>query len=760
MPVAKVLTKDGYPVLMVDGEPVAPMAMTVISNVDRGYLRRLGEAGIRLFYVPCSMPWADPKAMEELIERTDALLDAVPDAYIMLRVMLHPSLDWIQANPDQMVTYNNGNGKSLDFISIFYRNGEGIPAMYSLASQKWRDEAGAGLAEFIGLVNQQPFSSRVIGYFLGAGGTSEWYYPHGSVDTEHGCCADFSEAFRLNFSSVLREKYATEEALREAWNMDDIGFDNAPIPDLPSRRFSWVDNEVFESPGRSELPPADNGTHVGSFLDLDHCQSVADFYRAWHYGTADSIIHFSRIVKKQTANQCVTGAFFGGSRSYVESGNSAGVSRVIESGAVDFLACPCHYENRKPGGTNVQRQMQDSMRLRGVLFVSEEDTRTQLSAEPYRISSGVHTLADALTKMKREFARNICEDTHAWWFDMAIKDKGEAPWYDHPDILALIRRQQQVAQMAYASDRRKPAEIAFIYDEESMYHVSQNTSEDLIKTFRMMENHRIGVPVDYYNHNDLANPDMPDYKLYVFVNVFNLTETERDAVTAKVKRNGNIVLWMYAQGFICPDRSPKLSPEYISELVGMDMQMDNAASDPRFKLIKPLDPLLAQARADRTQGYFDRPFISGGMAGNEAGPTPNTLLYPLFYPGQADPHITVLGRYLDNDKPALAARRFDDWTSVYCGTKTIGSDVLRSLASAAGCHVYCDSDDQLYANNRFVAIHAAKAGRKHIQFPVPCDPYEVYKMQSYGRGVTGIEVDMAENETLMFHLNGTLQSSG
>lgn len=752
MAIAEVLTKNGYPVLTVDGEPLAPMAITVISNVDREYLRRLGESGIKLFYVLCSMPWTDPQAMEKLIERTDALLDAVPDAYIILRVTLHPSPQWIEANPDQMVTYDNGSGKPLEKISSFYNNGRGMAAMYSLASQKWRDEAGAGLVEFIGLVNQQSFSSRVIGYFLGAGGTSEWYYPHGSVDRPQERCADFSEAFRLNFSSVLREKYATEEALRQAWGMDDIGFDNAPIPDLSSRRFSWIDEETQN--GCVSLPSADD-TNVGSFLNLDRYQSVADFYRAWHYGTADSIIHFARIVKEQTANQCIAGAFFGGSRSYVESGNSAGVSRVIDSGVVDFLSCPCHYESRKPGGTNVQRQMQDSMRLRGMIFVSEEDTRTHLADERNRVSMGVHTLADTLTKMKRDFARNICEDTHAWWFDMAgISKKEQGPWYDHPEILALIRRQQQVAQMAYTCDRRKPAQIAFIYDEESMYHVSQNTSEDLIKTFRMMESLRIGVPVDYYNHNDLANPDMPDYKLYVFVNVFNLTEPQRQTVATKVKRNGSVVLWMYAQGFICPDRTPKLSREYISELVEMDMQVDNAACDPRFKLVEPLDPLLNKARTDRIQGYFDRPFISGGMAGNAQGTTPTTLLSPLFYPDQSDTGITVLGRYVDNDKPALVARRFDDWTSVYCGTKTIGSDVLRSLASAAGCHVYCDSDDQLYANNRFVAIHAARAGRKHIHFPVACDPYEVYKMQSYGQGVTIIEVDMAEDETLMFHLHG------
>ncbi|MCD4831397.1 MAG: hypothetical protein K8R02_06265 [Anaerohalosphaeraceae bacterium] len=774
MSVCKVQLHNGLPALIVDGVPLPPMAMTTFNyrkSKSYEHLKALGQAGIRLFYLPADLPWDNPTALKKLCDDMDILLRAVPNAYIIIRIRLHPSADWVLANPEETVTYNDGSHKALEKLGLFWKNGASMPAMYSLASPKWRSEAGNALSKLIDWLEQQPFAQHIIGYLPCAGSTSEWYYQHGTVDREDGRYGDFSSAFRSAQSELLREKYHTSQALREAWDKADIDFDTAPIPDMHSRCFSWFDEVTRQASEQGQsINSISNETNIGSFLNADQLQNVFDFYRNWHHSTADSIIHFARIIKEKTAQRCITGAFYGGSRRYIESGSSAGVLRILNSDAIDFLASPGHYENRKPGGTTAQRMMQDSFRIYGKLFISEDDTRTHLADDgslgesangntkvgkiKFRTSTGTHTLADSLTIMKRDFACDICEDTHGWWFDMSMEQLGQEPWYDHPKILELISRQQQIARLAYESDRRKPAEIAFIFDEESMLYVSQDTTEDLVKTFRMMEAHRIGVPVDYYYHNDLAKAEMPDYKVYVFVNVFALTKAERKVINDKVKRNNQVALWLYGQGFICPDMHPKLSESYISNLVDIPVSGEDIACRPNFKITQSSHPILADAIPERIQGYFDRPIISGGVAGLELGQAPTSLLCPLFYPDDSASDITVLGRYTENDKTAMAMRQFDNWTSIYCGSKTIGSDVLRSIARFVGCHVYCDSDDYIYANNQFVAIHAAQAGKKFIQFPTPCNPYEIYQRRSYGRGVTKIEINMAEGETLMFHLHG------
>jgi len=52
-------------------------------------------------------------------------------------------------------------------------------------------------------------------------------------------------------------------------------------------------------------------------------------------------------------------------------------------------------------------------------------------------------------------------------------------------------------------------------DLESINYVSVNTDTMLLDWYRTSDLMRIGAPVDYYFHNDMARPDMPDYKLYI-----------------------------------------------------------------------------------------------------------------------------------------------------------------------------------------------------------------------------------------------------
>ncbi len=743
---AEIITHNGYPALSVDGEILPPMAITTRS-LDRKYLHSLGEAGIRIFFVICDTQWLKPDGVKLLREATDALLEAVPGAYIVLRVGLHPPVSWAKANPGEIVTYNGNRHVPIHIWTESY-NAE-YPGMYSLCSAKWREDGARALEDFIDEVNKLPCAQRVIGYFLAAGNTSEWYYPKDSVLRQEGLYGDHSHAFRLEFGRVLRELYGTEAALRAAWRDETASFDNPTIPGIEERNYSWIDSEVNRLSQSNPTPSPGNGTHVGSFLDVDKHQAVADFYRAWHEGTANSVIHFAKVVKRKTAGQLITGAFYGsyGCTNFIELGTTGAVLKILDSGAIDFLAAPGMYENRQPGGYMSQREMQESFRLRGRIFISEDDTQTHLASLIDRESGGIYSLQDTLDVMKRDFARNLCEDIHAWWFDMAPG----GGWYDHPDILALIRRQQELAVKAYASDRRKGNQIALVYDQESTRLVSQRTSYDLCHMLRMHEVYRIGAPVDYYFHDDLALDNMPDYRLYVFVNAFALTRAERNAIAAKVKRNGQVALWIYAPGFICPDSSPKLSLEHMRDLTGIRMAMTDKAWNTRLRLAEEQHEALAGLDRNRVYGFFDRPILSSW---ERLAPKPPSRLYPMFYPD--DPDATVLGRFLSNGYPAVALRKMEGWTSIFWGAKAVQSDVLRALARFAGCHVYSENDDCISANRRFVSIHARNNGARQLRFPRPCHPYEVYQKKSYGRNVGAIEVNMRLGETLTFHLDGEI----
>ncbi len=48
---------------------------------------------------------------------------------------------------------------------------------------------------------------------------------------------------------------------------------------------------------------------------------------------------------------------------------------------------------------------------------------------------------------------------------------------------------------------------------------------------------------------------------------------------------------------------------------------------------------------------------------------------------------------------------------------SLDSTALRNLYKTANVFVYCDSDDVIYANDHYLAIHAATAGKKHLRLP-------------------------------------------
>ncbi len=354
-------------------------------------------------------------------------------------------------------------------------------------------------------------------------------------------------------------------------------------------------------------------------------------------------------------------------------------------------------------------------------------------------------MKDSLTTLKRDFARDICEVIQGWWFDMG------GDWYDDPEILALFKRQREIADFAYSLDRTKRNDIALIYDAESVHLVSRDTSMLVLDLWRTSDLGRIGAPVDYYFHNDLSRQDMPDYKLYVMLNQYCLTDAEREAVYAKARRNGAAIIWLYAPGFVNPEAARVMDVANVETTVGMELGFIDKTFFPHFRVDPAAHTAVARASATRRYGVIDRDVHSNIWIGSVLPPP---YLNPGFYID--DPHATVLGRFCSNGLPALALSERDGVRSIYCAAPVMRSDLLASIAAFAGCHIYLDGDDVLYANENFVAVHAKDDGRRTIRFKRPCSPYEVYERRFYGHDTESIDVDMTLGQTLMWSLAGEM----
>ena len=751
---------------MIDGKPFPPMAMTArIEKPD--YLKSLRKSGIRIFFVMANTNWLRPGGMvkdengeekeeqsgfESFKSQAEKLLDAIPDAYIIVRLGMHPPVSWMEENPDELFRYSDGSTSQAVIASEVHK--DVVPAAYSMCSEKWRTDGTKALFEFCDAAAQLPYADRIIGYFLGAGGTSEWYYVNSQFNWDKGIYGDCSPSFRKEYGRILKEQYKTEENLRAAWGREDASFENPIIPTIEDRRFSFVDGQIIdamyfhESASRMLNRTIDGnpkyGTNLGVFLNANEYQFVADYYQAWHKGTANTIIHFGKAFKNRYPEKLI-GAFYGsyGCTNYFDLGTAGGTLSILDSGAVDFLASPGMYNNREPGGHVAQRQMQDSFRLRNQLFVAEEDSRTHLESDFYRDAMGVYTAEDAIKTLKRDFGRNLCEDTWAWWFDQH-EHSGR---YENEELYTLFAKQQAIAQKATEENRVKNTEIALVYDQQSIHYVSQYTNDLILDFYRTSDLCRIGAPVDYYFHDDMARADMPDYKLYVMINVFCLTEKEREAIHKKAQKNGATIVWLYAPGFIDPGADIKIGNENLEKTVGMRIGRVDDTLSPRFKLIKEEHSALMLGDRDRLYGHLDRRVQSNVWLGSEVVKAP--FMNPGFYID--DPEAEVLGRYAATDLPALAMKKQPGgFISVYCAPQILRSELIASFAQYAGCHLYNTQDDVIYANTHFVTIHAAFTGTHTLRFPKPCNPFEVYEEKSYGENVEEIELFLHLGDTKMF----------
>ena len=93
---------------------------------------------------------------------------------------------------------------------------------------------------------------------------------------------------------------------------------------------------------------------------------------------------------------------------------------------------------------------------------------------------------------------------------------------------------------------------------------------------------------------------------------------------------------------------------------------------------------------------------------------------------------------------------------MYFGGKYAQSAILRAAAQRAGVHLYSRSDDVLYADANFLAIHARTGGSKRLSFPQPVDCYEVFENKSYGSKVRELVFEMDFGETKVFCLKGRI----
>ncbi len=713
--------------MFVGGEPVPPMSFMVREYLDYRYIRNYVRTGHRIciFDVKPQFQLSLSEHYQWLDDKLSKLMGLSDDLYLILAPYIAFPKAWWDEHPDELTRYEDGSvlpypeGVTGHFPDYPLAGRKGT---YSFASRSFERDGAAMLRGYVRFLRSRPYADRVIGLFPQAGSTHEWNLYAGPA------AHDFSPAMQRAFQAFTRRKYGTVAALRRAWGEGKVDFDSVRVPSADSRKVA----------------------HKGSFRDPSIDRRVVDYYECVTNEVFCRMRAFARAVKSASGRRLLVGFYCG----TTQDGGPGGHPWVAYHRCrdIDFAASPLAYEQRSPGNHSPLHQVIDSMHLHNKVFFSEDDLRPAWPVKDRRAEQSVRRYgggfprAEVLEVFKKEILQNVICGVQGWWYDFHYR------WYDRPEYWRLFDRLNRVFALSFRHDRRKDAEIAIVFDEDShRYFAPDNrVCRNLYHRQMIAEMGRLGASADQIMHDDLGHGDLPDYKLYIFLNCFRLTGRERRAID-RLKGRGRTLLFFYGAGYINDDRRPALSTDHMRALTGISFREVAENRVPLVTLGAYDHPLCRELPGGLTFGQHTR------MLDNYGFP-PAYAVGPLFIVD--DPAANVLGHYCfqHDPLPAFAVKEFGAWRSIYSGAIQLPAAVIRAAARLAGCHLYLDSDDVVYAGRKFLAVYAtAGDGRRTIRLRRPETVWDVFTGKKICSHEREFSVDLRRNQTAGFFLGPRLE---
>jgi hypothetical protein len=309
-----------------------------------------------------------------------------------------------------------------------------------------------------------------------------------------------------------------------------------------------------------------------------------------------------------------------------------------------------------------------------------------------------------------------------------------------------------------------------VYDERSLFYADQESLKDAMMWTRALELERMGVPYDICHTEDLCLSSVPGYKVYIFMNAYALDGKKRVMIRERLAREGATAVWLFGAGLFRPDRKPQLSLKHMEELTGFHFGVRHTPRQSAFRLSEAGCELLRGLDANRVFGLFDRPvygsinysfYMDQSLPEKTWPDVPRqietTFANPFLFVD--DPNAKVLGRYRappeaygikGGNEAALAMKKANGFQNIYVGTRAPQASLLRAIARLSGAHVWCESEDVFFADERLIGFHASTSGRKTIRLPKRCAIREVLEDQVCARDVMQFSFDCELGKTKIF----------
>ena len=744
----KITSKIGVPqgrnVFLVNGEPVSYAAYCDTMLKDEAFwIRRMKdftESGVKLFIL---QPNEDDTAWEyglehetgtkkvsvPLCRQAEILLGLVPDARFFVRFNNYHTAEWVKGHIGHMQKASKEGADYNGYVAFKWYDDISYMAQSSLASAAALEEQCARYERVIKYCESMAWAERVIGYQLIPNGEGT------NVLNLAGNFYDSSEVMQEAFRAWARENYKDEETLRRAWGDRAITFDMVRVP---------TDDE-WRSGRRSSMhwPDGPDFRKMRDYLLLQR-----ELYINWYTTvirkvkavTSPRPVIFGIDMGKQTLMGWQHNlAFFGYGPgpeypNIIAASGAIGVGKIFDEPGLDMLVTPGDYTARTVGYSWESEGSADSMRIRGKAIFVENDSRTFNKDQEDHTLGTFRTPEDLRAGLLRNAAWSLTRGQMDYWaiaggkyfHNQEVQEKGiraVKPLSDISPSLPFIETEHAIAMI--------------IDDTSPLYEDGTSGYQNLAVIWqRVIGLAHCGIPYRVHLFSDLEKENMPDYRCYLFPNLFMMDEERLRILNKKVFRDGRMAIFGPSTGITDGER---LSGEWAGRVLGVKMRLLDMES-PRRVMVNGNHPII-------------RSFPSSMVYGD-------SLLYgPILIPengGVEESGGVVLGEatsFWGVNGPGLFVKDFDGKYKVaWSMAVPLPANLLREMARFGGCHVWSEEDDVVLACGNIAALHTAKAGRKTLKLPAESCVWDLITREKIGERLSEITFDMSAPETRIFYL--------
>ncbi len=694
--------ENGNTFLVLDGTPVP-------YNGYRGSYdyRLMGENGANIIithdhgstlYV--NKPWDkrasigngkfDFKRVEDNLLRIYA---ANPRLRVILRVGCDPDNDWLEAHPGSI--YCNEQGvRGIAAGGAFKGFGHEINTdkreawAWTYASEEYQQHIIEGLNALADFLKSSPAGKIIMGFCLTGGHDGQFVqWKYGDGEAGH---ADFSESFQKALRAWLTEKYGNDQALQRAWGDPKVTLNNASV----FTGAEWRSRPYFNSDAGLDR----------KIVDCRHFLSIS---------TARMLRRFGQTLKDGLGRPCVIQTWYS---SPVWRQTSRLALSELAMGGIDIVAQVTDYApprlQRAPGGS--ANFSIAAANFRKLLFVQELDHRTWRSQA---LAGWDYT---AYPKNAAEFQAQIMRDAGAtlasgangfYYYDMF------GSWYHDPEAMEIIKATFKMADWAAKHRGKVPhAEFAVFMDEADRLHC-----EGMANGGAAMKSLRTcGLTPDIFLLEDILNPALPDYKLYLFFSPLTITPEQIKAIQQKACQSGKVVMVIGPTGICGPLKAAK------PVLAALGLQVDDVFSPPSDNVVvfakNQQHPLLENCR-----GRLGT--LGVGIQGNQV-----SYLHHPVWARISDPDAIVLGHWLGTSEPGLVCKSSGKHTLIYSPQIAgVSAQLLYNAARLAGIEPHALPGNAVYVGQGIAAGH--RLGESiQLNFPRDMRFVDPFSGRSLGSG--------------------------